>query len=74
MLRHLEESEHNELSESDFHIIEKGYCHHTQRRKISEALFIKNKTPSLIKQDKSIPLQLFNRSIRLFFRFSLNNH
>ena len=43
-------------------------------KKFFEALIIKNKQPSLSKQDKSIPLQLFNRGIQLLCCFSLNNH
>ena len=43
MLCHSIGSGHNEDSESDFQIIGKGYRHHTQRRKICEVLFIKNK-------------------------------
>ena len=74
MLRHLVESGNNEVSESDLQITEKRSHHHTRRRKISEALFIKNNKPSLNKQDKSIPLQLFNWGMQLFCRFSFNNH
>ena len=57
---HSVESGHDEVSESHFQIIGNGYHHHTRRREISEALFIKNKKPPLNEQDKSIPLQLFN--------------
>ena len=60
MLRHSIESGHNEVSEVDFQVIGKGYRHNSRRRKIAEALFIKDKRPSLNIQEKSIPLQLFN--------------
>ena len=42
MLRHSIESRHNEVSELELQGIGKGYRHHTQSRKISETLFIKN--------------------------------
>lgn len=59
MLREKIENAHNEVSESDFQITGKEYCH-TRRRKISEALFINNRKPSFNKKDKSISLQIFN--------------
>ena len=59
MLRDEIENGHNEVSESDFQITGKGYCH-TRRRKISEALFINNRKPSFNKKVKSISLQIFN--------------
>ena len=52
MLRHSIERRHNEVLALDFYIIGNKYRHHTKRRNISAALFIKSKKSSLNKQDK----------------------
>ena len=71
MLHHPVESVNNKVT--NYQIIGKGYCPHTPKRKISEALSIKNKKPLLNKQDKSVCQQLFNLCIQLFYHFNLNN-
>ena len=60
MLNHSVESGLNEVSDSEFQMIEKEYCHHTKKRKVSEALFTNNKNLSLNKQAKPNPLKIFN--------------
>ena len=37
-----------------------GYRNNTMKRKLSEPLFIKELKPTLNKQEKSLPLKLFN--------------
>ena len=73
MLSQSVESRGNEVSESEFQITGKGYSRHTMRRKVSEALLIKNKKLSLNEEDKSNILQILNCGIQIFCRFSLNN-
>ena len=73
MLSQSVESRGNEVSESEFQITGKGYFRHTMRRKVSEALLIKNKKLSLNEEDKSNILQILNCGIQIFCRFSLNN-
>lgn len=74
MLSQSVESLDNEVSESEFQIPGKGYSRHTLRRKVSEALFIKNKKLSLNEEDKSTILQILNCGMQIFCRFSLNNN
>ena len=73
MLSQSVESRGNEVSESEFQITGKGYSRHTLRRKVSEALLIKNKKLSLNEEDTSNILQILNCGIQIFCRFSLNN-
>lgn len=60
MLRHTLQSGHPSVSLSDFKILVKGYKNNRMKRKISEALLIKQYRPTLNKQENSIPLELFN--------------
>ena len=41
-------------------IIGTGYCKNTMKRKLSEALFIKELKPTPNKKEKSLPLKLIN--------------
>ena len=60
LFKHSVESRHDSVLENDFRIIRKGYRSNTSRRKIAEALFIKNMKLSLNIQDTSVKLELFN--------------
>ena len=54
------ETGHQTLEISDNRIIRNGYGNNLNKRKIAEALLIKELKPTLNKQDKPIPLKLFN--------------
>ena len=41
-------------------VIRSGFRNYTKKKKLSEALWINTTRPSLNKQEKSIPLRLFN--------------
>ena len=60
LLKHSLESGHKPLEAVDYKIIGTGYRKNTIKRKLSEALFIKELKPTLNKQEMSLPLQLFN--------------
>ena len=60
LLKHSIESGHKPLEAVDYEIIGTGYSKNTMKRKLSEALFIKELNPTLNKQEKSVPLKLFN--------------
>ena len=60
LLKHSIESGHKPLEAVDYKIIGTGYRNNTMKRKLSEALFIKELKPTLNKQEKSLPLKLFN--------------
>ena len=60
LLKHSIESGHKPLEALDYKIIGTGYCKNTMRRKLSEALFIKELNPTLNKQEKLVPLKPFN--------------
>ena len=48
------------LEALDYKIVGTGYRNNTMKRKLSEALFMKELKPILNKQEKSLPLKLFN--------------
>ena len=54
------ETGHQTLEINDYRIIGNEYGNNWKKRKIAEALLIKELKPTLNKQDKSIPLKLFN--------------
>ena len=54
------ETGHQTLQISNCQIIGNGYGNNWKKRKIAEALLIKELNPTLNKQDKSIPFKLFN--------------
>ena len=60
LYKHSVETGHQTLEISDYRIIANGYGNNWNKRKIAEALLIKELKPTLNKQDKSIPLKLFN--------------
>ena len=60
MFKHSIEANHPGVTLDDFRIIGKGFRHRKFKRKIAEALFIKENKPSLNRQEKSVPLKLFN--------------
>ena len=60
LLKHSIESGHKPLEAVDYKITGTGYRNNTMQRKLSEALFIKELKPTLNKQEKSLPLKLFN--------------
>ena len=59
MLKHSRDKLHNHVWEDDFKLLGNNYQSNI-KRKISESLFIRQLKPSLNKQDKSIPLNLYN--------------
>ena len=60
LLKHFTESGHKTLEAVDYKIIGTWYCKNTMKRKLSEALFIKELKPTLNKKEKSVPLKLLN--------------
>ena len=60
ILEHQIEKEHPSLQYDNFKIISSGFCDNTNKRKLSEALWINTLRPSLNKQMKFTPLKLFN--------------
>ena len=60
MLKHSLESNHKQVSLEVFHILQNGYTNSKIKRKTSEALFIKELSPSLNTQEKSGPLLFYN--------------
>ena len=60
ILKHQIEKEHPFPQYEDFKVISSGFRNNTKKRKLSEALWINTLRPSLKKQEKSIPLKLFN--------------
>ena len=60
LYKHSIETGHQALEISDYRIIGNRYGNNWNKRKIAEALLIKELKPTLNKKDKSIPLKLFN--------------
>ena len=58
LYKHSIDTGHQTLEISDYRIIESGYGNSWNKWKIVEAILIKE--PTLNKQDKSMPLKLFN--------------
>ena len=59
LLRHAQSSGHKAVSLNDFQVLSKNFRNYYSR-KVSEAILIKQKRPSLNKQDMSVPIMLFN--------------
>ena len=59
LLKHSREKNHQHVWENDFKVLGNNYRSNF-KRKISEALFIKQLKPSLNVKEKSIQLQLYN--------------
>ena len=60
ILKHQIEKENPRPQYKNFEVISSGFYNNTKKRKLSEALWINTLRPSLNKQEKSIPLKLFN--------------
>ena len=60
ILKHQIEKEHPCPQYKNFKVISSGFRNNTEKRNLSEALWINTLRPSLNKQEKSIPLKLFN--------------
>ena len=60
LLKHSIESGHKLLEAVYYEIIGMGYRKNTMKKRLSAALFIKELNPTLNKQEKSVPLKLFN--------------
>ena len=60
LFKHAVESGHKVLDVTNYSIIGKGYGNNIKKRKIAEALLIKEIKPTLNRQDQSIALRLFN--------------
>ena len=52
--------EHKEVTQSDFKIVGSHFNNNRHKRKVAEALLIKEKRPSLNVQEQSIDLKLLN--------------
>ena len=60
VLKHSSEKQHVEVAQEDFKIIGSNFKNNRLKRKIAEALLIKQKCPSLNVQDQSVELKLLN--------------
>ena len=60
ILKHQIEKEHPYPQCKNFKVISSGFRNNTEKRNLSEALWINTLRPCLNKQEKSIPLKLFN--------------
>ena len=60
LLRHALNNNHKTVDLKDFKIIDSSYHNNRFKRKISEALYIKEYKPSLNTQEQSVQLKLFN--------------
>ena len=53
-------AKHETVDIGHFQILNRGYSNNTYKRRVSEALLVKQYRPTLNVQDNSVPLQLFN--------------
>ena len=60
IVRHFLNSKHETVNIENFKILKMRYNNNTCKRRISEALFLKQYRSSINVQDNSVPLQLFN--------------
>ena len=60
VVKHSFTANHKIVNMEHFNILKSGYSNYIYKRKISEALFVKQFRPTLNVQDNSVPLQLFN--------------
>ena len=63
ILKHSSEKEHVEVMQEDFKIIGSNFKNNRLKRKIAEALLIKQKCPSLNVRDQSVELKLLNQCL-----------
>ena len=59
-LRHSFTANHETVDIGHFQILNRGYNNNKNKRRVSEALFVKQYRPTLNVQDNSVPLHLFN--------------
>ena len=59
VFKHSIETDHPTVTIGDFRVLKTSYRQKKFRRKLSEALFIKQNKPALNKQEASVPLMLF---------------
>ena len=60
MLKHSLENNHKQVSFEDLRLLRNSYTNNKIKRKISEALFIKELPPSLNTQETSVPLLFYS--------------
>ena len=60
IFKHCVAADHQFVSCDDLRIVGRNYRNNKRKRKITEALLIKNLKPSLNMQEKSVALKLFN--------------
>ena len=60
LFKHSVKSAHPVSDMNSYKIIEKGYRNNVRKRKVAEALLIKQMKPTLNKKDNSVELKLFN--------------
>ena len=60
ILKHALENNHQHVWEKDFKIIGNGFRGNSKKRKVAEALLIREIKPTLNIRDQSVPLQLFS--------------
>ena len=60
LLKHVIESGHRHITGENFKIINNGFRNNTLKRRIAESLLIKEKKPTLNKQEQSLKLKLYN--------------
>ena len=60
LVRHVLNNNHKRVDLKDFKIIDSSYHNNRFKRKISEALYIKQYKPSLNTQEQSVQLKLFD--------------
>jgi len=60
LVKHSLEMSHQSLDTEHYRILREGFRNNVFKRKISEALYIKDYQPTLNIQEKSVPLELFN--------------
>ena len=60
LFKHSKESGHPVLDMNNYKIFKKGYRNNIRKRKIVEALLIKEVKPTLNNEDNSVEIKLFN--------------
>ena len=60
LLKHAIESGHRHITEENFKIINNGFRNNTLKRRIADSSLIKEKKPTLNKQEQSLQLKQHN--------------
>ena len=63
MLKNSLENNHEHVSFEDFRILRTGYTNSKFKRKVSDALFIKELHPSPNAQETTVPLLLYDENL-----------